>query len=167
MSYGHETGFLLVAKQMRFTRNRVVLRVIPPPPHDSPNDPDSQLSTEVTQGACVKTVNVIVETPMGSISAELYEEAAPITVANFLHYVDTGLFNGGRFHRAVRLDNNSNTNLHVEEADKGIDTSTDGALPNDAIAIEVIQGGIDVERTGEQLPPIVLERTTETGITHQ
>src|SRR4051812_26382211 len=104
---------------------------------------------------------------MGSIHAELYGEAAPITVANFLHYVDSGLFNGGRFHRAVRLDNNANTNLHVEEADKGIDTSSEGALPNDAIAIEVIQGGINVDRTAEQHAPITLERTNETGITHK
>jgi peptidyl-prolyl cis-trans isomerase A (cyclophilin A) len=141
--------------------------MMPPPPHDSTNDPARQWSANIHQGARVKTVNVVIETPMGHIHAELFAEAAPITVANFLSYVDKGSFNGGRFHRAVRLDNNSNANLHVDEADKGIDTSTKGTLPNDAIAIEVIQGGINLDRSSDHQPPITLERTTETGITHQ
>jgi peptidyl-prolyl cis-trans isomerase A (cyclophilin A) len=39
-------------------------------------------------------------------------------------------------------------------------------LPNDAIAIEVIQGGINPARSGELNPPIALERTSETGLRH-
>jgi peptidyl-prolyl cis-trans isomerase A (cyclophilin A) len=103
---------------------------------------------------------------MGSIEADLYEDSAPNTVANFLFYVDSGLYSNGRFHRIVTLANNSNANLRTESADAGMAATNDAAMPNDAIAIEVIQGGIDPDRTGEQRPPIALERTSVTGLAH-
>ena len=111
-------------------------------------------------------VPVVIETPVGTIEADLYEDSAPGTVANFLYYVDSGLFNGGRFHRTVTLANNSNSNLKTEVADSGIAESEDSAMPNDAVAIEVIQGGIDPSRTAEQRPAIALERTSDTGLAH-
>lgn len=112
------------------------------------------------------TVPVIIETPLGTIRADLYEDSAPGTVANFLHYVDAGLFDGGNFHRTVTVANNSNANLKTEVADSGIAPVEDGAMPNDEIVIEVIQGGIDPARTSEQLPAIALERTTDSGLRH-
>lgn len=44
---------------------------------------------------------VAIETSMGSISVELYPEKAPITVANFLSYVDEGFYSGTLFHRVI------------------------------------------------------------------
>lgn len=44
---------------------------------------------------------VILETSMGNITLEFYEKEAPITVANFLQYVDEGHFNGLIFHRVI------------------------------------------------------------------
>lgn len=41
------------------------------------------------------------DTSSGNIVIELYPEQAPITVANFLKYVDDGFFNGTIFHRVV------------------------------------------------------------------
>ncbi len=41
------------------------------------------------------------ETSLGSISVELYEDKAPVTVANFLNYVDNGHFDGLIFHRVI------------------------------------------------------------------
>ncbi len=41
-------------------------------------------------------------TAAGPIDIELYDEAAPKTVANFLNYVRTGAYDGGFFHRLVR-----------------------------------------------------------------
>jgi cyclophilin family peptidyl-prolyl cis-trans isomerase len=47
------------------------------------------------------TVNVLMETSMGNITIELDEGKAPITVSNFLGYVDDGFYNGTIFHRVI------------------------------------------------------------------
>jgi len=113
-------------------------------------------------------VEIVLETAFGAIAVRLDGAAAPGTVANFLHYVDGGFYDGGRFHRTVRLDNQSNANLRAEAIGEGIDPAADRAnLPNDAIAIEVIQGGIDPARSGELRPAIALERTSESGLRHR
>jgi len=44
---------------------------------------------------------VIMETSLGSIHLELNNEKAPITVENFLHYVDDRFFDGLIFHRVI------------------------------------------------------------------
>ena len=44
---------------------------------------------------------VILETSVGVISVELFEDQAPVTVANFLEYVDAGFFDGTIFHRVI------------------------------------------------------------------
>jgi cyclophilin family peptidyl-prolyl cis-trans isomerase len=44
---------------------------------------------------------VKIETSMGDIVVELNEEKAPITVANFLSYVEEGFFDGLIFHRVM------------------------------------------------------------------
>jgi cyclophilin family peptidyl-prolyl cis-trans isomerase len=41
------------------------------------------------------------ETSHGGFTVELYDEDAPLTVANFLRYVDDGFFDGTIFHRIV------------------------------------------------------------------
>src|ERR1700735_5666625 len=41
------------------------------------------------------------ETTLGRFTVELYEKEAPITVANFLKYIDEGFFDGTTFHRIV------------------------------------------------------------------
>lgn len=110
---------------------------------------------------------VRIETRFGSIRVMLDESAAPITTTNFLAYVDEGLYDGGIFHRTVRLDNQSNTNLKSEIIGKGIDPTADRTrLPNDQVAIEVIQGSVNPDRSDELGDPIPLERTSETGLSH-
>lgn len=44
---------------------------------------------------------VLMTTSMGDIKIELYPEQAPITVENFLKYVESGFFEGTIFHRVV------------------------------------------------------------------
>lgn len=44
---------------------------------------------------------VVMETSKGTIRIELLPEAAPITVVNFLEYVDSGFYDGLIFHRIV------------------------------------------------------------------
>ena len=114
-----------------------------------------------------QTVDIGLETAFGKIVVRLDAAHAPGTAENFLFYVDGGFYDGGKFHRTVRLDNQSNANLKNEAIGEGIDPNADRSkLPNDTIAIEVIQGGIDADRSADQRPAIALERTSETGLRH-
>lgn len=90
-------------------------------------------------------VSVIIDTEAGEIEAAIDVARAPITAANFLRYVDAGHFDGGRFFRTVRPDNQVN-------------------LP---VKIAVIQAGANRERRAAFFPPIPLERTSVTGLTHR
>ena len=45
---------------------------------------------------------VVIETSMGNITAELDRRAAPVSVANFLAYAESGFYDGTIFHRVIR-----------------------------------------------------------------
>lgn len=45
---------------------------------------------------------VRMETSAGPITVELYEDKAPVTVSNFLKYVDGGFYDGTLFHRVIQ-----------------------------------------------------------------
>ena len=88
---------------------------------------------------------VAIKTPRGTIIVELEPRRAPLTVANFLRYVDEGRFDGATFYRVVRA----------------------GTDPNPKAPIQVIQGGIDSDaHRGQMLPPIAHETTAKTGLSH-
>ena len=87
---------------------------------------------------------VVLETEKGLIEVEVDAARAPTTAANFLRYVDAGFYDGGVVNRAVRPDN---TVRHDVE-------------------IQVIQFQVNPARRREQFPPIPLERTSVTGLTH-
>lgn len=115
----------------------------------------------------INGVNVVLETAFGEIVVALDTARAPRTAENFLFYVDGGFYDGGKFHRTVTAENNANTNLKSEKIGKGIEAPVDQRkLPNDAIAIQVIQGGINPAKSDEQRGPLALERTSETGLKH-
>ncbi|HSG62179.1 MAG TPA: peptidylprolyl isomerase [Pseudomonadales bacterium] len=50
----------------------------------------------------VDNPRVRIDTTLGSFTLELYQEAAPITVANFLRYVDEGFYDNTLFHRIIK-----------------------------------------------------------------
>lgn len=89
-------------------------------------------------------VAIRIETTAGIIHAELDSARAPVTVTNFLRYVDANLFDDGSFFRTVRPDNQ----------------------PNDSVRIAVIQGGIAAAKRPQGYPAIALERTSVTGLGH-
>ena len=88
-----------------------------------------------------ETIDVVIKTSLGSIEVELYSEKAPITVQNFLRYLDGGYYNRSSFYRTVRLNN-------------------DNGNPK----IEVIQGGIG--QVQKPFPMIRHESTKDTGLSH-
>jgi peptidyl-prolyl cis-trans isomerase A (cyclophilin A) len=88
---------------------------------------------------------VRMETALGVIEIEVDRANAPITAANFLKYVEAGHYDGGRFHRTVRLDNQ----------------------PDNPVKIEVVQAGVDPRREREAWAPIQIERTRDTGLKHR
>jgi peptidyl-prolyl cis-trans isomerase A (cyclophilin A) len=95
--------------------------------------------------AQAKPVRVLVQTELGDIVVEVDQERAPATAANFLRYVDAGHYNGGMWHRTVKMDNQ----------------------PESPVKIEVIQAGVNPEFAQSGFPPIALERTTVTGVQHK
>jgi len=68
------------------------------------------VQADVTQGVIplqaaapkeLKNVQIIIETSMGTITAELYPAKAPATVSNLLSYVDAKFYDGTIFHRVI------------------------------------------------------------------
>ena len=49
----------------------------------------------------MKNIEVVFSTNQGDITIELYADKAPITVKNFLAYVDEGFFTDTIFHRVI------------------------------------------------------------------
>jgi peptidyl-prolyl cis-trans isomerase A (cyclophilin A) len=90
-----------------------------------------------------KVVNCVIKTSLGDIFVELYPEKAPITVTNFLKYVDAGLYDSSSFYRVCTPEN---------EAER-------------PVKIEVIQGG-NVARE-KAFEPVRLETTQQTGLSHE
>lgn len=61
----------------------------------------SIMSTLAGQAAQAANPVVVMETSMGNIKIELFEDKAPITVKNFLGYVDDKHYDGMIFHRVI------------------------------------------------------------------
>ncbi len=51
--------------------------------------------------ANAENTKVLFKTSMGDIELELYADKAPLSVKNFLRYVDEGFYNGTIFHRVI------------------------------------------------------------------
>ena len=81
---------------------------------------------------------VRLQTDKGVIVAELADDKAPVTVANFLHYVDTGHMDGAVFYRASHASN--------------------------APQVGFIEAGVKDPK--KLYPPIAHESTLQTGLKH-
>ena len=92
--------------------------------------------------AAAKKVTCRIETSAGDMLIEVYPEKAPLSAANFLRYVDSGLYDGSTFFRVLTADNQ----------------------PDSECKIEVIQGGDLAEE--KCFPPITHETTKMTGLRH-
>lgn len=57
-------------------------------------------AAESKEGA-ITNPKVLMKTSMGDLTIELFADKAPITVQNFLSYVDDGFYDGTIFHRVI------------------------------------------------------------------
>lgn len=88
---------------------------------------------------------IVIETKIGNIEVELYPKQAPISVNNFLKFVDEGLFSYSHFYRVVTDNNQADT----------------------PVKIQVVQGGLYYKRGVRKIAGIKHETTKETGILHK
>lgn len=112
-----------------------------PPVHESGGRPQAE----------ERTVQVVFETAGGEIEVALYPDRAPISVAQFLRYVDGGHYAGASFYRATRTEAGA--------------------------AFDIVQGGLRrlPMLTGDEgdaeaeppFPPIAHETTDDTGIRNE
>jgi peptidyl-prolyl cis-trans isomerase A (cyclophilin A) len=86
------------------------------------------------------TVDIAIQTTVGTIVVRLDPARAPNTTKNFLHYVDAGTYNGATFYRSVSKAREPQSN------------------------IEVIQGGLNPQQSDPMIRPIPLEPTSKTGL---
>lgn len=107
-------------------------------------DPAKAPKFQWRQAPIPEKPRVRIETELGDIEVELDFRAAPITVSNFVRYAEERLYNDGRFFRTVTMTNQ----------------------PLNEIKIQVIQAEGSQGRQKEFFPPIVLERTRDTGLRH-
>lgn len=91
----------------------------------------------LAQTATPGIVRVTMTTAEGPLILELAADKAPLTVANFLRYVDAGRYNGGEIYRGMAVSSNPLMGL--------------------------VQGGA---KPGKSIPPVAHEPTTQTGLKH-
>lgn len=63
--------------------------------------PGTQPAATDTPTKSESAPQVVFQTTLGDLKIALTPEKAPVTVENFLHYVDSGFYNGVIFHRVV------------------------------------------------------------------
>ena len=109
----------------------------------------TMMAAVLALSACASTANgadkprVVFETDAGRMVVELELERAPLTVCNFLSYVTDGDYEAGSFFRTVVSATNDNPN-----------------------PIDVIQAATPRGSDDDLRPPIPLERTRDTGLSH-
>ena len=101
------------------------------------------LASCATATSTLKSPRVVMETDAGRMVVELDLARAPLSTCNFLSYVTDGDYDDGRFFRTVVSATNDNPN------------------PIDVIQAATPRGDDDHLR-----PPIPLERTRDTGLSH-
>lgn len=92
-------------------------------------------------GAQAKRSNPVVkiDTNLGSITLELYEDKAPKTVANFLNYVNRGFYKNTVFHRVIPgfmiQGGGLTATLGMKAVDKPVENEADNGLKNDKYTV--------------------------------
>jgi len=94
----------------------------------------------------IKNPMVLIETNQGNIMLELFQKEAPISVENFLSYVNDGFYDGTVFHRVVRgfvlQAGGMNEELKQKQQKPGIKNEATNGLKN-------LRGTLSMARTSD------------------
>ena len=99
----------------------------------------------VPAGASTGTVRIAIVTNLGTIDVALDPAHAPVTVKNFMHYVDTKFYDGGSFFRAV-------PGFVIQGGDKSRERPTDRPIPLEPpikTGLRNVDGAISMARTSD------------------
>jgi len=72
------------------------------------------ISNLLTNAQENNVIKVSIKTEFGDMIAELYQDKAPITVNNFLMYVDSGYYSYGSFIRTVTPENQKHNKIKID-----------------------------------------------------
>jgi peptidyl-prolyl cis-trans isomerase B (cyclophilin B) len=89
---------------------------------------------------------VLLETSSGDILIELFADKTPLTVENFLHYVDSGFYENTIFHRVIKdfMVQGGGYTLRLEEKSAGAPVKNEAALGGSNV-----RGSIAMARTAD------------------
>ncbi len=83
----------------------------------------------------VSSPQIVMETSKGEIVLVLYPDKAPLTVKNFINYVDAGFYNGTIFHRVIPgfmlQGGGFSQNMQKKTTMKPVKNEADNGLKND------------------------------------
>ncbi len=75
---------------------------------------------------------VVIKTSMGDITVELNKEKAPVTVKNFLRYVDEDFYDGTIFHRVIPGFMIQGGGFEIDESGEFVQKKTHDPIKNEA-----------------------------------
>jgi peptidyl-prolyl cis-trans isomerase A (cyclophilin A) len=88
---------------------------------------------------------VVLTTSLGSIEIELYPDEAPVTVENFLAYVDAGFYDGTVFHRVIPdfmvQGGGMEPDLRPKKTRDAIKNEADNGLKNQPLTLAMARTG--------------------------
>ena len=103
--------------------------------------------------AYAKNPVVLMETSQGTIKIELFEKEAPISVKNFLGYVNKGFYSGTIFHRVINgfmiQGGGFTTNFVQKQTDAPIKNEAANGLKNDRGTIAMARTGMPDSATSQ------------------
>jgi cyclophilin family peptidyl-prolyl cis-trans isomerase len=82
----------------------------------------------------VQNTMLTIKTSLGAMEVEMFDDQAPITVENFLRYVDEGHYNGTIFHRVIKgfmiQGGGFEASMHKKPTHEPIKNESDNGLKN-------------------------------------
>jgi cyclophilin family peptidyl-prolyl cis-trans isomerase len=108
------------------------------------------LTTQAARGA---NPVVVLETSMGTIKIELYVEKAPVTVKNFLNYVEKKHYDGLVFHRVIEnfmiQGGGFDKDLKERKTERAIKNESDNGLKNERGTLAMARTNIPDSATSQ------------------
>ena len=97
--------------------------------------------------------NFVIDTSLGAIVIETYSKKAPITVQNFLQYVEEGFYNGTIFHRVIDgfmiQGGGFDKDMNQKQTNDPIKNEADNGLKNEMYTIAMARTSVPDSATSQ------------------